>query len=79
MSTQTLSKTLRLNKSIWRIAEWLYDNICSIKYYETRGRSPYLSWKSEPIYNKNELYDKALELLRKMNNYEFTGEDYEDQ
>jgi hypothetical protein len=61
------SKT-RSNNQIWRIAEYIYD-----KFY--CPRCGYLPWKTEDQDSKDKHYDKAAELLKKIQMNEFTGED----
>ena len=66
----------RNNKQIWRLAEWLWYNIV---YGEYSDEDEFNSWKevmeTEYFYTRNFFYDKAAELLKKLNNNEFTGED----
>jgi len=64
----------RANKQIWRLAEWLHQNVSIPEV-----RVP--DWKmmrANPKYyegSTNFYYDKAAELLKKISRNEFTGGD----
>lgn len=56
--------TVRNNKQIWRIARWLHQNVSLLGDF---------MWPNDAY--REGLYDKAVALLKKINNNEFTGED----
>lgn len=56
---------VRGNKQIWKIAEWLYDNHPERLY----------PWATEGDHVRNIMYDKAVLLMKKMVNNDFTGPD----
>ena len=57
---------IRSNKQIWRLAEWLHNNV--VVFID-------VDWIDTRVPYRNNLYDKAVNLLKKINNNEFTGED----
>lgn len=63
----------RNNQQIWRMAEWLYNTCYSNGPYAKQ------TWASlthpNHVQAANEWYDKALELLKKIDNREFVGPD----
>jgi len=67
MSMQQQSRLTmpRNNQMIWRLAEWLSEAI----------NSPVVPWRECSEGYKNDCYDVSAELLKKINNNEFTGED----
>lgn len=58
---------------IWRLAEWLYWNVFDFIYPACERFC--MSWKDESETVKNHMYDKAAELMKKIQMNEFTGED----
>lgn len=64
IETQFVS-TIRSNKQIWRIAE----------YISTQFNSPVVPWRECSEGYRNECYDETMYLLKKLNNNEFTGGD----
>ena len=54
----------RNNKQIWRLTRWLHQNVSKLGDF---------MWPNDAY--RNGLYDKSAELLKKLNNNEFTGED----
>lgn len=58
-----MQQKTRANPQIWRVAKWTYTAF-SNRAFKTLAES-----------KKNWYYDKAAELLKKINNNEFTGKD----
>ena len=58
---------MRANKQIWRMAEWIHENI-----YKPRHSVP-LDWQSQ--IHRERMYDKAKQLQYMMLYNAFTGPD----
>lgn len=67
---------IRSNKLIWKIAEWLYSEFDENSPY-THFNSAHSS-TSQLRYLRENYYDSAVELLKKIQNFEFTGGDEHD-
>lgn len=75
--TQLKSTMTRGNKTIWRVAEWIFNECIAEKEYgETRDNYLLCEELSDrSIRYREEMYDKAAELMKKIQLNEFTGED----
>jgi len=73
-----MSETVRNNKQIWRLAEWLYWNVFDFIYPACERFC--VVWEKEDANTRNHMYDKALELQKKLINNEFvtTSDNHED-
>lgn len=58
--------TTRGNKQIWRICRYVYHEFIRTGDYTWLDFQPHARYK---------LYDQVIELMKKINNNEFTGED----
>lgn len=70
---------IRNNPQLWRIAEYL-DNVFSSLYLEDfiAEYGALTTWEDTCQDHKDKMYDKALDLYRKIQNNTFTGEDSHD-
>lgn len=66
---------IRANKQIWRLAEWLANDLCWEYDSFHRVNEPFVDFKDYHVSNREFFYDKAVELLRKMTDRNFTGGD----
>lgn len=57
--------SVRTNKNIWELAEWLYDNLIDPLIDSYTGSRT--NWKNEGQWYKDVLYDKAVDLLQRVN------------
>ena len=62
----------RANKQIWRLARWVYEEICMGVCDPNEQENLF---EQLPNRDCNKMYDKAAELLKKIQNNDFTGGD----